>query len=281
MRLVDLMDKLSLSSISKRVSHLFPSLKRNLWIAQINQPPEEYINDKLKQSLIAASTIAILTFFLVDKMQKSYWWILASFAGFFLLFFYILFKQVRVKMEKRRKNIDKEVLFAGRFLLVKLSSGKPLINALIDASKSYGVANNYFKSIIHEIDIGTPLEQSLEKAIKFSPSDRMRKILFQITNALKIGIDVTQSLQSSLDQVAEEQLLEIERYGKKLSSVTMFYMLGAVVMPSLGLTMFVIVASMVNIDADMTLFVVLAFFLMIIEFIFLTVFKSIRPNVNI
>ncbi|MBU1855270.1 MAG: type II secretion system F family protein [Nanoarchaeota archaeon] len=275
------MDKISLTSISQRVAHLFPELKKQLWIAQINQPVDEYVKEKLKSSLIAGLVMAILTFFLVDKMNKSYFLILFSFIVFFTIVFSTLMKTAKSKVMKRQKDIDREVLFAGRFLLVKLNSGQPLINALLDASKSYGVASKYFQSIIHEIDIGTPLEESLDKAIKYCPSSRMKKILFQITNALKIGIDVTQSLEAALDQVAEEQLIEIQRYGKKLSSVTMFYMLGAVVMPSLGLTMFVVVASMMNIEANMALFSVLTFFLILLEFIFMTVFRSIRPNVNI
>ncbi|MBC8495102.1 type II secretion system F family protein [archaeon] len=273
--------KFSLVAVSQAVAHMTPNLKKKLWIAQIRQTPEEYVYQKLKLGLIAGFAMAILTFFLVDKTHEPYWWILVTFVVFFLLVFYSMMKTVDAKVTRRQKDIDREVLFAGRFLLVKLNSGRPLINALVDASKSYGVANKYFQSIIHEIDTGTPLEEALEKAINYSPSNRMKKILFQITTALKIGTDVSESLGAALEQVAEEQLVEIQRYGKKLSSVTMFYMLGAIVMPSLGLTMFVVVASMMSMAVDFTLFAALAVFLLIIEFIFMTVFKSIRPNVNI
>ncbi|MBU1202007.1 MAG: type II secretion system F family protein [Nanoarchaeota archaeon] len=275
------LNKLSLTSISKRLAHLFPDLKKNLWIARINKTPEEYTKEKLRLALMSGGTMAILTFFLVDKLNKSYFTILFSFIIFTAVFFFLFFKQVAAKVAVMEKQIDREVLFAGRFLLVKLNSGQPLINALVDASKSYGVANDYFKSIVRDIDMGTPLEEALDKAIKFTPSNRMKKILFQITNALKIGIDVTQTLEATLDQIAEEQLVEIQRYGKKLGSVTMFYMLGAVVLPSLGLTIFVIIASMMNIEVNFTLFGMILVLLVIIELIFLSVFKSIRPNVNI
>lgn len=277
----EILKNLSLTSIASRVSSLFPNLKKEIWIAQINEKPEDYVKSKLKNSLMVAAAMAILTFFLVDKTEKSYVWILVSFIGFFTFVFMTLMKTARAKAIKREKEIDAEVLFAGRFLLVKLNSGKPLINALIDASNSYGVANHYFKSIVHEIYMGTPLEEALSKSIKFCPSEKMKKILFQITSAIKIGIDVSVPLQATLDQIAEEQLLEIQKYGKKLSSVTMFYMLGAVVMPSLGLTMFVIIASIINFQADTTLFLTISFFLIVIELIFLSVFRSIRPNLNI
>jgi flagellar protein FlaJ len=275
------MNKLSLKEISKILSHKFPELKKQLWVAQINKTPAEYIHEKLKAALMGGLTIGILTFFLVDKIGAPYILIPISILFFTTIFFSTLFKQAQTLVVKRQKDIDREVLFAGRFLLVKLNSGQPLINALEEASKSYGIANQYFKSILRDVDTGVPLEEALDKAVKYCPSNRMKKILFQINNALKIGIDVTQSLDSTLDQIAEEQLIEIQRYGKKLNSVTMFYMLGAVVMPSLGLTIFVIIASMMNIEANITLFASIAVGLIILEFIFMTVFKSIRPNVNL
>ena len=155
------------------------------------------------------------------------------------------------------------------------------MNAIIDASNSYGVANKYFKEIVRDIELGTPLEDALEKASRYSPSDKMRRILFQISNALKIGVDVTDFLEAILDEIAEDQLIEIKSYGRKLSGITLFYMLFAVVIPSLGITMLITVISLIHIQADSGLFIMVLFFLIIIEFIFISIFKSIRPNVNI
>ena len=77
------------------------------------------------------------------------------------------------------------------------------------------------------------MEEALEKACNTTPSKKFKKILFQINNALKIGVDVSVSLESTLEEISQEQLVEIQRYGKKLNSMTMFYMLLAIVAPSL------------------------------------------------
>jgi pilus assembly protein TadC len=134
---------------------------------------------------------------------------------------------------------------------------------------------------MRDIDLGTPLEEALDKATDDCPSKKMRKVLFQINNALRIGIDVTQNLEAVLEEIANEQLVEIQRYGKKLNSLTLFYMLIAVVAPSLGLTMFMVIAGLVSLDVGPSTFFVFAFFLVLVEFMFLSLFKSIRPNVNI
>jgi hypothetical protein len=113
-----------------------------------------------------------------------------------------------------------------------------------------------------------------------SAAGRVR-VLLQIMNALRIGVDVSRSLESTLDDIATTQLIEIQRYGKKLSSFTMFYMLLAIVLPSLGMTLFIVVSSLTSIALNSGIFFVLGFMLLLIQFVFIMMFRSIRPNINL
>lgn len=256
-------------------------LKKKLRIAGINKTPKEFLSGCLRSSVFIGIMIAVLSFFLIQKNNGNPVFALLMGIVFFALSYSILLRTVDAKINKRAKQINKDVLFAGRFLLIKINSGKPLINAIIEASKSYGVANTYFKEIVRDIELGTPLEKALEKAMDECPSTKMKKVLFQINNALKIGIDVSQNLEAVLEEISNEQLIEIQRYGKKLNSLTLFYMLLAVVVPSLGMTMFMIVAGLVSLTITASTFFVFAFFLLLVELAFLSLFKSIRPHVNI
>lgn len=268
-------------ALFQEIAAKYPTLKRKLVIAHIELTPEQYI----RKSIIGAGLLTVVIAFglslFVIGMGLSWLIVAAAAAIIFFLLFQLFMHSVDVRIRKLAKNIDRDVLFAGRFLLIKLNSGKPLMNAIIDASNSYGVANRYFKEIVRDIELGTPLEDALEKASRYSPSVKMQRILFQISNALKIGVDVTNFLEAILDEIAEDQLLEIKNYGRKLSGITMFYMLFAIVIPSLGITMLIAVVSLINIQIDFGLFMLFLFILIIIEFIFITIFKSIRPNVNI
>lgn len=256
-------------------------MKKKLEMAHMDMKPEVYIDKNLQLALIGAIGLGVMTLLIFARFNKPIALALLLAIAYFFILFFLVMKRVDGSIIKRKKDIDKEVLFAGRFLLIKLNSGRPLINSLIDASKSYGVAAKYFKEIVHDIELGKPIEEALEKASVYSPSKNFRKILFQISNALKIGIDVSKFLEATLEHIAREQLIEIQRYGKKLNSVTMFYMLFAVVMPSLGMTLFVVIGSFMSLDINLNLFIVVLFFLTVLEFMFITVFKSIRPNVNI
>ena len=268
-------------TLYEQIAREFPELKKKLAIARINKTPAKYVEQNVKASLFLTAIVmtGVTLFFL--GMDISLWLLLVVGVIAWFLLFQLLIRVVDVEIRKYAKEIDKDVLFAGRFLLIKLNSGKPLINAIVDASNSYGVASGYFKHIVKDIELGTPLEEALEKASRYCPSEKMRRILFQITNALKIGVDVTNFLGAILDEIAQDQLVEIQKYGRKLSGLTMFYMLFAVVVPSLGITMFITVVSLVSIHVDFGLFIVFLFAIVVVQLAFISVFKSARPNVNI
>lgn len=258
-----------------------PILKKKLRIAGIDKTPKKFLSHCFRNALMLGVLMGVLSFFVIQKQGMPLGFIFLVGIVFFFLAYTVLLKTVDTKISKRAKEIDKDVLFAGRFLLIKINSGRPLINSLVEASQSYGVANTYFKEIVRNIELGTPLEKALEKATEDCPSEKMKRILFQINNALKIGIDVSQNLEAVINEIADEQLVEIQRYGKKLNGLTLFYMLLAVVVPSLGMTMFMVVAGLVSLHITASTFFVFAFFILLTELLFLSLFKGIRPNVNI
>ena len=263
--------------------HEKPKLKKKLEMAKIDKSVEDYMSDVLKKTFINSLLFIIALALFLNKDSRFFPTLILSSIVIILFFYFINIKKVNTKILKRGKDMDREVLFAGRFLLVKLNSGQPLINAIIEASKSFGVSNKYFKEIVRDIELGTPLEEALNKAAVYSASKRFRKILYNINNALKIGIDVTKSLSSILDEIAEEQLIEIKRYGKKLNSMTMFYMLIGIIIPSLGMTIMVVILSLLPNTGNLAnaIFWLFGGLLIIIQFIFVIIFKGARPNVNI
>ena len=268
-------------SLVSAITAKYPRLKKDLQIARINKTPEQVIRDSLKMAFMMAGGFTVLSFFYISKQGGSMLLVPLIFLGMLYLMYNFSMLKIKSKILKRRKEIDRDVLFAGRYLLVKLNSGQPLVNALIDASKSYGVANNYFKEIVRDIELGKPVEKALNDASEYSPSDHFKKILFQISNALKIGIDVTEFLDATINEISNRQLIEINRFGKKLNSVTLFYMLFAVVLPSLGLTIFIVVASLSSVPINESFFGIVLFFLLLIQVIFLMTYRAISPNINI
>jgi pilus assembly protein TadC len=268
-------------ALANRVSLFFPKLKRNLRIAHLDYSPVQFVSKNLKVALLYSVMFCMAIFFVLAKAKISLILILPIFFIVFIMIFNFLIISVRSKISSRAADIDKEVLFVGRYLLVKIYSGRPLLNALIETSKSRGIAPRYIKEIVDDIDTGSTLEDALDNAMIYSPSDRLRRILFHVNNALQIGVDVTKPLESVLEEITKEEELEIEKYGKKLNSLVIFYMLGAVIIPSLGVAIFVVIASFISFPINLLGLTVLVFFLVVIEIIFITIFKSSRPTVNL
>ena len=268
-------------TFANRVSSYFPMLKRDLRIAHLPYTPLEYVNKNLKTTVMYAFLFTVLFFFVLKKAKLSLFLLVPIFIILFILLFEFSIISIKSKIRKREREIDREVLFVGRYLLVKLYSGRPLLNALIEIAGSRGITPKYIEEIVDDIGTGSTIEDALNNAMIYSPSDKLRKILFHINNALQLGIDVTKPLESVLEEITREDELEIKKYGKKLNTLVIFYMLAAVILPSLGVAIFIVIASFVSFPIGLNGLLVLVFFIVILEFIFIALFKSIRPMVNL
>jgi flagellar protein FlaJ len=258
------------------------TLKTDMRRARMDINPEAFVARAIKLSAFGGIAAAALVFFFFSKKPDFPMWTipLIALVGVYIAYQYFMITP-KIKSLAIAADIDREVLFAGRFLLIKLNSGTPLVTALEEASKSYGVGGRYFAEIMRDIELGTPLEDAIERAMNNSPSRHWRKILFQIHNALRLGIDVTHSLEAVLEDITNDYLLQIQRYGKKLSTITLFYLLIAVVVPSLGMTILVVLVSFTGIPLTAPIFLGILAGVIFIQVLFLNVFRSIRPKVTL
>lgn len=256
-------------------------LKSELRIAHLPYTPIEYVDKNLKVTALYALLFTILFFFVLQKAKLSLLLLIPIFVILFVLLFEYSLIKIKAKIRQREREINKEILFVGRYMLVKLYSGRPLLNALIETAGSRGITPKYIKEIVDDIGTGSTIETALNNAMVYAPSDKLRKILFHINNALQLGIDVTKPLESVLEEITKEQELEINKYGKKLNTLVIFYMLAAIIIPSLGTAMFIVISSLINFPIDKTSLLVLIFFIVMLQFIFITLFKSVRPMVNL
>lgn len=266
------------------VARKLPGLKKTLRMARIKQNPEQYVRRALRLALYASFALAATAFFATAKtmpVQKVLAIVPIAMAASFILVFFFLINAPKGTIRKRQREIDKDVLFAGRYLLMKLESGSPIITTLVDASKGYGIAAKYFKEIVDQINTGVPVEDALEEARNYTSSEKFRRVLWQLVTTLKTGTDVTGPLKATLAAIANEQVIEIKEYGKKLNSLMLFYMVMACVAPSLGLTMFLIIGSFINLQISGTVMYSILFLLAMLQGFFLVLIKAARPMVEL
>lgn len=256
-------------------------LKNELKSAHLDVAAKKFIKRNLIVSIYLSGIFAFMLFIFMSNTQNSFKWILMSFPIFFVLVFFFLMNTPKVYISRREREINKDIIFATRYLLIKIESGIPLLNALIDVSKGYGVGGKFFKEIVDDINLGKPIEKALEDSIKYNTSRPFKLVLRQILNSLKTGVDVSTSLKKLLEEITKEQEIEVKAYSRKLNSLILFYLIIACVMPSLGIAMFIIIASLMNLNVELPMLFVMLFFVALVQLFFITIIKTIKPMVDI
>ncbi|MFC2154278.1 type II secretion system F family protein [Candidatus Altiarchaeota archaeon] len=198
----------------------------------------------------------------------------------FGMFAYLLMYPKSI-VNKRVKYLERNLLFALRTMLVQIRSGVPVFNALASLSfGDYGPITQEFKSVVEKVNAGEPVVNALEELANRNPSLYFRRAIWQLVNSLKSGSDVGDNISNVIKSLSKEQMIEIRRYKSVLNPLAMMYMMVAVIMPSLGITLLIILSTFPGMEAigQEKTFYGLFGFTMILQFIFMGIIKSRRPN---
>jgi len=244
----------------------------------MSDTPKQFLKKTITSAFILSFGISVL---FIGGMVKDLTIVLITFPICFILLVNYLIKVPDVKIRQKESGISREVVFATRFLMIEIESGVPVYNAFINVSNVYPVVGTYFKAIIDQINMGTSMEDAINETLELVPSSNLRKILWQVLNSIKTGADVSGALNAVLDQIINEQKIEVEEYGRKLNPLAMFYMLMAVIMPSLGVTMLIIFSSFIGITLKLPVLLTITGLLSFMQFMFYGLIKSSRPAVEL
>ncbi|MCD6590322.1 type II secretion system F family protein [Candidatus Woesearchaeota archaeon] len=263
-------------SLYKRLSSLNPGLKEKLRIARYKGGVEEYTKKTFLSSLYLSIGLSIIIFMLLKKP--------IAFLSFFFLFplmFQYMLRAVDVKIARISREMSKEIVFATRFLIIELESGITLFEALKGVAENYETIGQYFGEIVDKIELGTPIEQALREAVETTPSNDLRRVLWQILNSISTGGNIADSLRTIIDQIVREKQIMVKEYGRKLSPMAMFYMTATIILPSIGTIMLAILAMFTGIKLTLPVLLVLAGLIVFIQLSFLAMINSSRPPVEI
>ena len=238
-------------AITKR----FPYLRHSLAQAGIAEKPETFVRKKLKESFVISFTLSLSLLFFLIKIKGNLFLSLLAFIVFYLGTFLFLISTPKAIASRHAREIDNEITYAGRFLLIELNAGVPLF------------------------DYGKPLEQALNEVTEITPSDNFRKLLFTVVNSLKTGADVSIALESVVEQISREKLIRIKEYGKKLNPIVMFYLIIAVIAPSLGIAVLTLLSSFLGISFSLSSLLGISFGMAILQMVFISVIDSLRRGI--
>lgn len=259
----------------KRIAAKFPDLKTSLLKSKMTSTPEQYIKETVFYAVFMSVSILIILFMFTRSFK-----ILIALPFLLIIMFFYMVKRVFVNAKKLDEQISKEVVFAGRFLIIELESGIPLYNTFENIGRNYKYVGLYFNNIIEKVRLGTSLEDAINETIDVCPSENLRKLLWQILNSISTGADIASALNSVLENIVREQNIAMKEFGNKLNPLAMFYMMIAVIVPSLGITMLIVFSSFVNIQLSLVSMMIIAAAIGLLQLMFLIMIKNSRPNVD-
>lgn len=270
----------NLLPLSTRISNLFPFLKENLFQADMHFRPVEYIALSLAGAITngAFFLVLLMAVGLIARTDLFAISIALGLAMSLFSFFTILFYP-SLTATGRAREIDRYLIYAVRHIVIQLRSGVPLYNALAAVTVDYGEASKEFRKIVSSINSGASELDVISDAAGHSPSLHFRRVFWQAANSLKVGADVSLGLVSQLDDLTKDRIEQIKRFGQELSSWSVFYMLGAIIFPSLGVTVLIVLTSFLGVQLPSLIFGVILAVLVIFQLFFMNLIASRRPFV--
>ncbi len=258
-------------------------LTKYLESSDIEVTREEYLAICIRGFVFAFLILFIvcstaLVFFKVGNALLFSFGISFLFAGFV---FFSRRAYPKVYNTRRQRDIEKNIIPALQDMLVQLTSGIPLFSILVNISASnYSSLSLEFKKMVRKINAGISETEVLEEIGEKNPSIFFRRALWQISNGMKAGSNISNVIRESIKSLNDEQYVQIQNYGNKLNPSIMFYMLLSVILPALAITFLTIISSMVNLSKPVTMLLFFGLFagVMFIQIMFLGVIKSIRPS---
>jgi len=225
--------------------------------------------------------IVISTLLILISVENA---LVLSLAVSLLLSVFMYFTRVAypgMYNHKKQINLERNLIPALQDMLVQLNSGVPMFSIMVNISSTdYGELSEQFKLMVKEINAGLPQVDVLERVGDKNPSEYFRRALWQMSNGLRAGSDISIVIQDTVRSLIEEQYIQIQDYGNKLNPAIMFYMLSSVILPALAITFLTLITSMVDLGGTTSklLFVGMFIGVMLAQFMFIGVIKSLRPS---
>ncbi|MDO8554286.1 MAG: type II secretion system F family protein [Candidatus Micrarchaeota archaeon] len=270
------------TSIAELLLPYFPDLRKKLFLADLTIAPPEFIGNVVTSTIFGSLALLLLTFifFNQNSIELIYLFVFLVIYPVILFFYLMLYPDALIS--KRQKELDYEVLFAGRHLVISLKSGAPLFDSLVGVSRGdYGPVSKEFAKIVEHVSLGVPLSQAVRESAQLNPSKYLVRLLVQMSSSISSGADVGDSIDAVLDQISKEQIIKLKSYGQQLTPIVMFFMIFGIILPSLGIVLSIVLFSVISggkLGLTSGILVLVFALIAIIQFIFLGVIETSRPK---
>jgi len=269
--------------LGSKIEKSLPSLKLNLEYVKLGINAQEYTAMCLMSSLFSFILLNIIIniFFIIINFGRS---LLLAFGISTAMSLFIFAQQIlypKIHVQRKTKDIERNLLPALQDILVQLNSGIPFFRIIVNISgKNYGEISKEFSKAINKINAGYSQIDVLDEMASKSTSLYFRRALWQLVNGIKTGSDTITVIKEIISSLSEEQLIQIQRYSGQLNPLIMFYMIVTIILPSLGMTFLIVISSFLSAQEFVTKIIFWGLYGMVLFFqiMFMGIIKVRRPT---
>lgn len=275
---------------SNAILRLFPHLDDELRSVDNELGASDYVSGTLLASTAYASAVVLVmgiyvvrTKGLGDPLMLA----LSLAAGGLVFGMGTLYSLIYPHWTANQKTgeLERHLLFAVRHMRIQTSAGVPLFDALVSVSEDddptlgYGLLAGEFKKIVAEVRSGKNLSEALEQSAEMNVSQYYRRLLWQLSNAHKAGVEIKQVLADMQEFLTNEQSVLVRDYGAQLNPLALFYMISTIIAPTMGLIFMMVASSFVALPVSPPVLMGILAAVVVIQFMFMGLIKSRRPKV--
>jgi len=268
----------------KRLEAFFPNLNWDLKKAGYSEVDASlYLSIVIYagfSTFIVSSLLLVVPVAMKEGLSSSYPYIVISLAAAIMVVSY-LFILPGVDIMRRSRMIDNTLEYMLKDIQIQLRSGVPLFDTIVNVSRGqYGECSKIADGIAKEVESGRSIAEVLDDVGMWSPSEYLRKVLWQIVNAVRSGSDIVKALEAISRDIRLDKEARIKMYSRELNLWSLIYMMFVIIAPSMGVTLLVVLSSFIG-GAYITeatfwaILVVVGF----VQIVFITFLKEKRPNI--
>ena len=228
-----------------RLFGFYPSLRYDLRNIGLTAQPEHYCVIAFFSALIWAITISIFVAVVmaitdVPLAVK----VIVPFLGMTvitMLFTVIFFIYPGTIAKSIGAQIDRELIFAMRDMLIQISSGVPLFTVIENISNSsYENVGPEFRILVTKVKGGSPLLDELENMAIRTQSEYLKKTSWQLVTSIRAGANLSSTIKSIVKTLVDYQFSLSKSFNAELNFIILIYLLVSAVLPTIGTTVMVI-----------------------------------------
>ncbi len=272
--------------VTESLKKFYPELSVELFQAEIEIEPMDYLRLVIFAAgfmfFIGLSSM-LFVLLIIKEFSAQNLTMTFGVAGALMVTAYVyLINYPKFKIMQKVKRSEKHLLFALRHLTIRVKSGIPLIDAIEGIAKGdYGEISKEFMIAIKQIKAGESQARSIEDIALRNPSAELRRVVWQVSNAMRAGSDIAKTLESIVHTLSSKQRVNIKEYGAKLNPLALMYMMATVIIPALGTTMVIILGSFLGLELQKEIFYFVPVYLIIFQVAFMGIVKTNRPAMEV